>query len=116
MLQEAAQDAPDDDAVAHPGNAGPQRADRPNHQLNPYASLAGCVERLDDRLVDQVVYLDSNQPKLSVGSMPCLAFDQVDQASSQGMGGDEQALVLRMAGVAGQVVEEAAHLCPEALV
>src|SRR5438270_2151291 len=65
VLEKAAQDAPHGDPLAQAGDTGSKRAYGTNHELDPHALLAGNVEGLDDRLVDQVVDLDPDQAGLA---------------------------------------------------
>src|SRR5207342_2836234 len=58
VLEEAPQDAPDGDVLAHPLDAGTDPADAPDDDLDLRAGIRRPVERLDHLGVVDAVHLD----------------------------------------------------------
>src|SRR6266852_2816758 len=57
MLEEAADDRFDPDAIGEPGHAGPQATDTAHDEIDLDAGARGGVERVDDLRVDQRIHL-----------------------------------------------------------
>ena len=98
VLEEAAEHAAHADALAQAGDAGPQRADAADDQVDARAGLRGRVELVDHLDVREVVHLDADPRLLArarrVGDRADLAREPLPQRERR----DEQLAELAPAG------------------
>ena len=88
-----------------PGNAGPQAADAAHDELDLHAGLAGTVELVDHRGVDERVELGPDLRRPPGLRMRDLGVDVLKQRLAQIDRRNRQLLEMRRLGVAGDEVE-----------
>ena len=83
VLEEAADDRLDADALRQAGDARPQAADAAHDQVDLDAGLAGVVERVDDLGIDQGVQLHPDLGRRGPRGVGDLGGDQIEDALAQ---------------------------------
>src|SRR5262249_33917273 len=106
VLQEAPDDADDADVLRESGYAGAEDTHLTHDQVDLHAFARRPVEAVDDLGVGEPVDLEDEVPRLAPGDGGGLAVDQLHQALPPAAGGEHDAAVALLAGVAGQPVEE----------
>ena len=110
MLEETSDDAAHADGLTHTGHPGAKGARPPHPNVDRHPDRRRSVERIDGLLVYHCVALDTD-----AGWPPCdvvvdLAIDAFDKPGPHGMRGDDQTLVLGIAGISGENVEQVRNI------
>src|SRR5699024_5043600 len=90
VLQETSEDGPYPDVLAQPRDTGPDPADATHHDVHRHPGLAGPVQRVDGRLVDDRVGLDLDPGVPAGAAAGDLALDVLDESAADRARRDEQ--------------------------
>src|SRR5215472_16794282 len=110
VLQEPVGDGPDPDVLRDAEQARPEATDSADEEVDPHPRLGGGVQLADERRVHQVVHLGHDAPALAAPRPVRLAPDELGELLVEPEGRDHQPLKRRRDGVAGEHVEQRAHV------
>ena len=116
MLQEAADDAADMDVLADARHLGFQAADAADDQIDPDAGLAGFVQFHDDAFIGQGIHFRNDMPIPELFMRGDFVIDVLDEGITDFEWGHVQMIVLRLIGIAAQVVEEVSGILADFLI
>ena len=100
MLEEAAQHATDTDIVALAGNPWDEATDATDDEVNLHARLRGLVEGFDDIRVHEAIHLRENGCLPAVLRRRGFGIDEVDDATMEVKGSNEEVLKLGFGEIA----------------
>ena len=103
VLQVAPHDAAHPDVLREALHLRSDTGDSPHDQVHLHTVRGSRVELIDHVGVDQAVHLHHH---VATGTVGPFVADEFDQPGAQRVGSDQQLLVLHVAGVAGEVVEQ----------
>ena len=110
MLEILPDDRPDANPLADAGDAGPERADAANDQVDLDTCLAGRIERADAGRVHERVQLQDDVRRAAGPGVVRLALDHLQDPVAQVHRRHDEAPEIALARQACEHVEQVAHV------
>src|SRR3954468_9087405 len=105
MLEEAADDADDANAVAHVLNPWAQAANTANDQVDLHPRLGRAIQRVDNLSVDERVHLADDARRSALAGVIRFSLDQLDEPRSHVQGRDHELPIQLLARVTRERIE-----------
>ena len=113
MLQIAAHDGKDPDAVGEPGHPRPQAADAAHVHSDVHPGLAGLGQLVDQLPVGDRVALEENAGGPAAPGLGGFSVDQGDEPVLQAVGGHQQVAVFPLQVGGGHILKEGGGVRPD---
>ena len=116
VLQKLADNAHDSDVLADAFDARNEAADAAHDKLHAHTGLGGFIEKLDDLRVNEGVDFDRDAAGQTLFGVFGLLTDHVLKEAAHAVRCNDEVLVLRRTGIAGDDIEKGGRVCAELLV